>query len=70
MGIIKFKFGMGMRMTQRSIHDHNRCMYSVHFLLVLSTYLFLRLTTTCMNRGDFDVPTACYALDISQGLLL
>ena len=30
MGMRRFEFGMGMRMAERCIHDHNRCMYSVH----------------------------------------
>ena len=30
MGMRKFEFGMGERTAERSMHDHNRCMYSVH----------------------------------------
>ena len=41
------------------------CTYIEKFLVGL----FLRLTPTCMNRGDFDVPAACYVLHISQGIL-
>ena len=41
------------------------CTYIEKFLVDL----FLRLTPTCMKRGDFDVPAACYVLNISQGLL-